>query len=71
YWSLDPSGIEKLIAEEAEHLGFPSLVFAMEVCGTYWQGTTYSALHQFRQAKGFDPESQDVARRLGYPLYQI
>ncbi|KAJ6626730.1 hypothetical protein B0H10DRAFT_1998348 [Mycena sp. CBHHK59/15] len=71
YWSLDPSGIEELSTEEAENLGFPPLEFTMEVDGTSWPETIYSALHQFHEAKGFDPESQDVARHLGYPLYQI
>ncbi|KAJ6626663.1 hypothetical protein B0H10DRAFT_1998053 [Mycena sp. CBHHK59/15] len=71
YWSLDPSGIEKLSTEEAENLGFPPLEFTMEVHGIPWPEIAYSALRQFHQAKGFDPKSQDVARHLGYPLYQI
>ncbi|KAJ6549629.1 hypothetical protein B0H10DRAFT_2128274 [Mycena sp. CBHHK59/15] len=64
YWSLDPSGIEELSTEEAENLGFPPLELTMEVHGNL-------PLRQFHEAKGFDPESQDVARHLGYPLYQI
>ncbi|KAJ6549634.1 hypothetical protein B0H10DRAFT_2128319 [Mycena sp. CBHHK59/15] len=71
YWSLNPLGIEKLSTEEAENLGFPPLELTMEVPGHCWPEITYSALRQFHQAKGFDPESQDVARHLGYPLYQI
>ncbi|KAJ6549637.1 hypothetical protein B0H10DRAFT_2128347 [Mycena sp. CBHHK59/15] len=70
YWSLDPSGIEELSTEEAENLGFPPLELTMEVHGLSWPEMTYSALCQFHQAKGFDPASQDVARHLGYPLYQ-
>ncbi|KAJ6622209.1 hypothetical protein B0H10DRAFT_1732637, partial [Mycena sp. CBHHK59/15] len=71
YWSLDPSGNEKLSVGEANHLGFPPLVLTMDVFGTSWTEKTYSALCQFHQAKGFDPESQDVAQHLGYPLYQF
>ncbi|KAJ6573598.1 hypothetical protein B0H10DRAFT_2105007 [Mycena sp. CBHHK59/15] len=71
FWSLNPLGIEKLSTEEAENLGFPSLELTMEVHGISWSETIYSALRQFHQAKGFDPESQDVARHLGYLLYHI
>ncbi|KAJ7760757.1 hypothetical protein B0H14DRAFT_3511064 [Mycena olivaceomarginata] len=31
----------------------------------------YAGLRRFHQGKGFDPESQDVARHLGYPLYEF
>ncbi|KAJ6626688.1 hypothetical protein B0H10DRAFT_1759163, partial [Mycena sp. CBHHK59/15] len=71
YWSLDPLGIQKLSTEEAENLGFPPLELTMDICGISWPETSYSALRQFHQAKGFNPESQDVARHLGYPLYQV
>ncbi|KAJ7804744.1 hypothetical protein B0H14DRAFT_3869068 [Mycena olivaceomarginata] len=36
-----------------------------------WGANVYAALRQFHQAKGFDPDSQDVAWRLGYPLFQL
>ncbi|KAJ6620019.1 hypothetical protein B0H10DRAFT_2023335 [Mycena sp. CBHHK59/15] len=71
YWSLDPSGLEILNAEEAENLGFPSLELIMEVWAPTWDGTIHEALRRFHRAKGFDPESQDVARSLGYPLYKL
>jgi hypothetical protein len=31
----------------------------------------YAGLRQFHRAKGFDPDSQDVACHLGYPIYQL
>jgi hypothetical protein len=43
----------------------------MEVWGKSWDASVYTGLRQFHQAKGFDPDSQDVARHLGQPLYQL
>ncbi|KAJ6450965.1 hypothetical protein C8R47DRAFT_1170730 [Mycena vitilis] len=71
YWSLDPSGVERLTTEQAIELGFPTLKFSTEVSGGYWDDSVYAGLRKFHQAKGFDPYSQDVARHLGCPLYQL
>ncbi|KAJ6566362.1 hypothetical protein B0H19DRAFT_1066673 [Mycena capillaripes] len=56
YWSLDPSGVERLSAEEATDFGFPALELTTEISGSSWDNS-------------FDPESQDVARHLDLPLY--
>ncbi|KAJ6612604.1 hypothetical protein B0H10DRAFT_2436888 [Mycena sp. CBHHK59/15] len=71
YWSLDPSGVERLSMEEATNLGFPFMDFDMEIYGFSWDASAYAGLRQFHLGKGFDPESQDVARRLSLPLYQV
>ncbi|KAF7337088.1 hypothetical protein MVEN_02146000 [Mycena venus] len=71
YWSLDPSGAERLSTEEAVELGFPSMRLLMRLGVWSWNGNVYATLRQFHQAKGFDPESQDIARHLGLPLYQL
>ncbi|KAJ7601997.1 hypothetical protein B0H17DRAFT_969390, partial [Mycena rosella] len=71
YWSLDPSGAEHLSREEAEQLGFPIFTIEMEVGGRSWDESVYIGICQFHQAKGFDPDSQDVTRELGYPLIKI
>ncbi|KAJ7509614.1 hypothetical protein B0H11DRAFT_1846685 [Mycena galericulata] len=71
YWSLDTSGIQELSVEEALSLGFPAPVLQVELFGVNLREYEYSALRQFHQAKGFDPDSPDVARHLGYPFYQI
>ncbi|KAJ6538685.1 hypothetical protein DFH09DRAFT_75439, partial [Mycena vulgaris] len=71
YWSLNPSGAERLSAEEAGELGFPSLDFEMKVWVWSWHESVYTGIRQFHQAKGYDPYSQDVARELGYPLFQV
>ncbi|KAJ6450951.1 hypothetical protein C8R47DRAFT_1170669 [Mycena vitilis] len=70
YWSLDPLGVERLTAEQAIELGFPTLKFSTYISGLYWDDSVYAGLRKFHQAKGFDPYSQDVARHLGYPLIQ-
>ncbi|KAJ7256636.1 hypothetical protein C8J57DRAFT_1074877 [Mycena rebaudengoi] len=71
YWSLDPSGAERLSPEEAAELGFPSIRLDTFVLVASWSANVYAALRQFHQAKGFDPDSQDIARHLGYPLYHL
>jgi hypothetical protein len=43
----------------------------MEIRGQSWDPSVYAGLRKFHQAKDFDPESQDVARHLGHPLYQL
>ncbi|KAJ7729178.1 hypothetical protein B0H16DRAFT_1275124, partial [Mycena metata] len=71
YWSLDPSGVGRLTVEEATALGFPSLLLSTTVSGFSWDASVYSGLRQFHAVKGFDPDSQDVARHLGYPFYEL
>ncbi|KAJ7723923.1 hypothetical protein B0H16DRAFT_331112 [Mycena metata] len=69
YWSLDPSGVERLSHWMATMLGFPSLSFKMKIWSRSWNDSVYTALRQFHSGKGFDPETQDVARHMGVPLY--
>ncbi|KAF7337074.1 hypothetical protein MVEN_02144600 [Mycena venus] len=73
YWSLDPSGAERLGMEDALDLGFPSIQLSTRIEGTFWDDSVYASLRQFKfhQGKGFDTSSQDVARHLRHPLYQI
>ncbi|KAJ7714431.1 hypothetical protein B0H16DRAFT_1742624 [Mycena metata] len=71
YWSLDSSVVERLSAEEAMHLGFPSFEFKSRVSGLYWEDKIYAGLRQFHASKGFDPDNQDLACHLGYPLYRL
>ncbi|KAJ6532617.1 hypothetical protein B0H19DRAFT_1039732 [Mycena capillaripes] len=71
YWSRDPSGAERLSAEEARNEGFPDIEFCMWGWGRTWDDGVYTGVRQFHQARGFDPYSQEVAIELGYPLYQV
>ncbi|KAJ7168865.1 hypothetical protein C8R46DRAFT_241194 [Mycena filopes] len=71
YWSLNPSGVEHLSTEEATRLGFPPLKLTTIVNGISWDTSVYEGLRQFHRAKGFNPESQELARHLGHPLFRL
>ncbi|KAJ6518058.1 hypothetical protein C8R47DRAFT_4175 [Mycena vitilis] len=70
YWSLDPSEIERLSTEQSTRLGFPQIELKTELRFVHWDRSVYAGLRQFHQAKGFNPDKQDLARHLGYPLYR-
>ncbi|KAJ7153923.1 hypothetical protein C8R43DRAFT_840355, partial [Mycena crocata] len=71
YWSLDRFGHERLSEDEAQRLGFPAIQLKTMLLGRFWDASTYFGVHQFHAGKGFDPQSQEVARHLGYPLLDI
>lgn len=71
YWSLDPLGIDKLNTADAANLGFPSIRLCIKVKGKSWDTSLYVGLRHFHLVKGFDPDSQDLARHLGHPLYRL
>ncbi|KAJ6582624.1 hypothetical protein DFH09DRAFT_912449, partial [Mycena vulgaris] len=71
YWALDSLGLQRLSMKEGTGLGFPSVTFHTVIDAYSWDANVYAGLVQFHQAKGFDPDSQDVARHLGYPLYRL
>lgn len=77
YWSFDESGGQRLRDDEAECQGFPSfngfpnLNLSIRVKGKRWNDFVYYGIRQFHRAKGFDPESQDVAQPLGCPSVQL
>ncbi|KAF7337238.1 hypothetical protein MSAN_02276300 [Mycena sanguinolenta] len=71
YWSLNPSGADRLSMEGAGILGFPAIHIETMVHGCTWDRSVYEGLRRFHKGKGFDPDSGEVARRLGYPLYEV
>ncbi|KAJ7094204.1 hypothetical protein C8R44DRAFT_562603, partial [Mycena epipterygia] len=71
YWSLDPSGNQRLSPDEASRRGFPAFKLEMDVHMKSWHESVYDALSRFHAAKGFDSNSQDLARHLGHPLYEL
>ncbi|KAF7337147.1 hypothetical protein MVEN_02152700 [Mycena venus] len=71
YWSLDSLGVNRLSTEEATRLGFPTIQPETQIRGCHWDDSVYAGLRQFHQAKGFDPDSQDIAKHLEYPLFQL
>ncbi|KAJ7223422.1 hypothetical protein GGX14DRAFT_387741 [Mycena pura] len=64
YWSLDPTGTERSRAEDTKDLWIPGKI---KVWGQSWDGSAYDGLRKFHRGKGFNPDSQDIARHLGYP----
>ncbi|KAJ6474262.1 hypothetical protein C8R45DRAFT_1011245, partial [Mycena sanguinolenta] len=72
YWSLDsyPWRNSRLSPTKASYLGFPSITLSMTVTVSSWDEIVYAGLRKFDACKGFDPESQNLARELGYPLFK-
>ncbi|KAF7373703.1 hypothetical protein MSAN_00581300 [Mycena sanguinolenta] len=71
YWSLDPCGADRLSPEDAKLFGFDIIHIETVVHGGSWDNGVYEGLRRFHQAKGFDPRSQDIARHLKYPLFEL
>ncbi|KAJ7768282.1 hypothetical protein B0H16DRAFT_1882189 [Mycena metata] len=71
YWSFDPAGREQLSPDVVSAIGLPSLGWEREILCRSWDTHVYSGLSQFHAAKGFDPNTQDVARHLGEALYEL
>ncbi|KAJ7616535.1 hypothetical protein FB45DRAFT_934431 [Roridomyces roridus] len=71
YWSVDETGEERLSEEDACHLGFPAISCTTEMHGVSWRSSAYVAMASLQRSKGFDPYTQDVARHLKEPLFQL
>ncbi|KAF7353268.1 hypothetical protein MSAN_01514700 [Mycena sanguinolenta] len=71
YWSLHPSGADRLRTEDAKNLGFPAIHIETSVQGWSWDRSVYQGLRRFHEGKGFDPDSGEVARRLEYPPFEV
>ncbi|KAJ7315734.1 hypothetical protein DFH08DRAFT_820309 [Mycena albidolilacea] len=56
--------------EEATRLGF-FLQFNIRIPGWFWNASGYEGLQEFHQAKGFDPDTQDLVLDKHYPLYRL
>ncbi|KAJ7315710.1 hypothetical protein DFH08DRAFT_1039399 [Mycena albidolilacea] len=71
YRSLNPSGLDRLTLEEATRFGFPTFQCIAQVVGHSWDTSVYEGLRKFHQAKGFDPDTQDLAWDMHCPLYRL
>ncbi|KAF7337198.1 hypothetical protein MSAN_02272100 [Mycena sanguinolenta] len=71
YWSLDSSGDVRLASEEAKTLGFPILHIETSVNGYSWDESVYEGIRRFHAGKGFDPDSQEVAKHLDHLLFEL
>ncbi|KAF7341584.1 hypothetical protein MSAN_02055500 [Mycena sanguinolenta] len=54
YWSLDPSGVERLSVEEAVSFGFPAITPCIQIQALSWDTTVYEGICEFRQASTED-----------------
>jgi hypothetical protein len=71
YWSCDPDGLDPIDTEEAARLGYLTIELRREVRFRSWRSHVYTGLRQFHEAKGLDPDSQELARHLGRPLFKL
>ncbi|KAJ7211972.1 hypothetical protein C8J57DRAFT_1014799, partial [Mycena rebaudengoi] len=71
YWSLDPSGVNRLSDEAAQDLGFPVIKLGVKAILKSWDASVYDGIRQFHEGKGFDPYGQEVAIELGYPIVHL
>ncbi|KAF7331347.1 hypothetical protein MKEN_00012400 [Mycena kentingensis (nom. inval.)] len=71
YWSMDPTGNERLSTADARRLGLPELSISAYIQGTKYPDAFYDEIDAFHRAKGFDPDSADVARHLGLPVFEL
>ncbi|KAJ6452337.1 hypothetical protein C8R47DRAFT_288880 [Mycena vitilis] len=68
YWSFDLDGGRRLDDSAAELLRLPRVSSWIWTGGSSWTASQYRAIREVHKAKGFDPDSSDVAISLGYPL---
>lgn len=68
YWSTDPQGNNRMSSLVLELLGLQSSLrpFKMRTLMQRWTEYHWEALRQAYVICGFDPESSDVARLLGF-----
>jgi hypothetical protein len=71
YWSLDPQGVDRLSEEASAELGFPRVQLTASMRRSQWDETAYDLIREVHISKGFKPDTQDVARALGYPLVDV
>ncbi|KAJ6464990.1 hypothetical protein C8R45DRAFT_840014 [Mycena sanguinolenta] len=71
YWSFNPSGANPLAPEDAKTLILPIIHLETIMRGYFWDNGVYAGVRQFLLGKGFDPDNQDVARHLNYPLLEL
>ncbi|KAK6966768.1 hypothetical protein R3P38DRAFT_3152229 [Favolaschia claudopus] len=68
YW-FDTWHQESLSADKAERLGLPVIELSIDFESVYLDKSTLELIRAFHQGKGFDPDSQNIAKHLGHPLY--
>jgi hypothetical protein len=71
YWAFDPAGLNRLTHEMVEDIGLPTIEFSIGLMGRRWEESDYDMIRDFHVAKRFDPDTQDAAIAMGYPLIDI
>ncbi|KAJ7642213.1 hypothetical protein FB45DRAFT_902041 [Roridomyces roridus] len=71
FWTLDPTGRDRLSAEDARGQGFPAVHMHMTFRGKSWDTSVYKALRTFHNFQGFGPDSQELGIHLGQPLFEL
>ncbi|KAJ7881876.1 hypothetical protein B0H13DRAFT_1721565 [Mycena leptocephala] len=71
YWAFDPAGLDRLTHETVEDIWLPTVDFSMELWGGKWDEHKYDMIREFHVAKGFNPDSQEAAIAMGYPLIDV
>jgi hypothetical protein len=71
YWAFDLAGPDRLTHDNVEDIGLPTPEFKFQVSGPTWDKRNDAMIREFHSAKGFDPDSQDAAIAMGYPLVDI
>ncbi|KAK7063346.1 hypothetical protein R3P38DRAFT_3415111 [Favolaschia claudopus] len=68
YWSFDPSGDDCLSPNEALNLALPQASLEIFVSHAFVDEALFKDLHTFHTMKGFNADSQEIAKHLGLPL---
>ncbi|KAK7007497.1 hypothetical protein R3P38DRAFT_2792265 [Favolaschia claudopus] len=68
FW-FDPISKQPLSGKTAQELGLPEIEIAIRVKSQYLDQSTLKSLREFHRAKGFAPDTQDIAKQLKNPLY--
>lgn len=71
YWAYDPLGLQRLPEEIIDELGLPTVELKVSIWAASWGREYYNVIQKRHSAKGFDPDSQDVAIKLEYPLVDV
>ncbi|KAG7090126.1 hypothetical protein E1B28_011735 [Marasmius oreades] len=73
HWSFDPTGQTPFSPDMCKYLGLPfKLTLQVTHCQKSWPTKIYKAVHAHQIARGFDPNTTDFARYLGWPrIFEI
>ncbi|KAF9258071.1 hypothetical protein L218DRAFT_840765, partial [Marasmius fiardii PR-910] len=73
FWSHDETGQVRLSIEEYNKFGLPTNLYIQVKEHPHFTLTTktYKDINKWQHLRGFDPNTTDFARYLGYPAVQV